>query len=50
MTLERAYRILEQECEFLGKNWDWLMNTLGESPLIFPNYVRDAYDRVHKVC
>ena len=48
MTLERAYRVLEQESEFLGRDWDRLMYMLRTNPLIFPRYVLDAYDRVMK--
>jgi len=48
MTLNRAYRILEQETEFLGKDWDRLMYMLRTNPLIFPSYVTEAYDRIMK--
>ena len=48
MTLDRAYRVLEQETEFLGRDWDRLMYMLRTNPLIFPGYVLDAYDRIMK--
>lgn len=45
MKLIRAYRILEQECEFLGMDWERLMYSLRTNPMIFPQYVLEAYGR-----
>ena len=46
MTLNAAKKRLEQECAFLGVDWDRLMYLLEESPNIFPQRVLSAYDRV----
>ena len=48
MTLNAAYNILEKETEFLGIDWDRLMYQLRTNPMIFPQRVLSAYDRVMK--
>ena len=48
MNLNAAYNILEKETEFLGVDWERLMYLLRTEPLIFPQRVLSAYDRVMK--
>ena len=43
MTLNAAKKRLNQECEFLGCDWDRLMYLLNTNPMIFPQGVNDAY-------
>ena len=44
MTLNAATKIIEKNCEFLGKDWDEVMFLLAEMPGIFPQSAVEAYD------
>ena len=43
MTLNAAIKIIEKECEFLGKDWDEVMFLLADMPTIFPQSAMEAY-------
>ena len=43
MTLSKAGRIINAE-EFLGKTWDWVMETaIATNPMMFPDRVIEAH-------
>ena len=44
MTVNAAIKRLEQECAFLGTDWDRLMYMLRTNPLMFPQGVTNAFD------
>ena len=44
MTRYAAVLKLEQQCEFLGIEWDRLMYLCRTSPLMFPVSVMNAFD------
>ena len=44
MTRYAAVIKLEQQCEFLGIEWDRLMYLCRTSPLMFPVSVMNAFD------
>ena len=46
MTLLTAYKVLDKQCDFLGVDWERLMNLLATSRMSFPLRVLEAYDRV----
>ena len=43
MTLNAAIKIIEKECEFLGKDWNELMILLADRPGIFKLSTVEAY-------
>ena len=43
MTLSKAGRIIQNEAEFLGKSWDWVMATIASHPWIFSPRVLEAH-------
>ena len=43
MTLNAAIKIIEKECEFLGKDWDEVMFLLADMPTMFPQSAMEAY-------
>ena len=43
MTLNAAIKIIEKECEFLGKDWDEVMFLLADMPDIFKLSTVEAY-------
>ena len=46
MKLITAYAVLEKEMHFLRIHWDHLLKLIAESPLIFNDRTREAYERV----
>ena len=44
MTLNLAVKKLEQECTFLGVEWDRLMYMLRTNPMMFPQGTLNAFD------
>jgi len=44
MTVKAAIKRLEQQCEFLGVDWDRLMYLCRTSPMMFPVSVMNAFD------
>ena len=43
MTLRQAYRIIEHECLFLGRDFPTIMDMIYENPGMFPQRVQNAY-------
>ena len=43
MTLNAAIKIIEKECEFLGKDWNEVMFLLADMPGIFKMSTVEAY-------
>lgn len=46
MKLVTAYRLIDKECDFLGRDFPTVLVMIGENPWIFSPRVREAYDRV----
>ena len=46
MTLRQAYRIIDKEAEFLGRDFPTVLVMIGENPWIFSPRVQQAYDIV----
>jgi hypothetical protein len=44
MTKQAAIKKLENQCEFLGVDWDRLMYLCRTQPLMFPTSVMNAFD------
>lgn len=43
MTLSKAGRIIKNECEFLGRSYEWVMATIESHPWIFSPRVIEAH-------
>ena len=44
MTVKAAIKRLEQQCAFLGVDWDRLMYLCRYEPMMFPVSVTNAFD------
>ena len=44
MTLNAAYKLIDKECDFLGRSFPAVMQLIGENPWIFSPRVVNAYD------
>ena len=46
MTLNAAYKLIDKECAFLGRDFPTVLVMIGENPWIFSPRVQQAYDIV----
>ena len=43
MTLRQAYRIVDKEAEFLGRDFPTVMDMIYQNPGMFPQRVQEAF-------
>ena len=43
MTLNAAYKIIDKECDFLGRDFPTVMDMIYNNPGMFPQRVQNAY-------
>ena len=43
MKLITAYKVIDKECEFLGRDFPAVMDMIYKNPGVFPQRVQEAY-------
>ena len=48
MRYETAVKVIEKECEFLGKDFDEVLLLVQDMPWVFPKGAQKAYEVIYE--